>query len=94
MAKVTFKPNRQGTREFLQSNQVRKVVRPRAEAVLREAQQTAAFVDQTGDLRGSLRLESDTTDRAVERVVAVAPYAIFVEAKTGFLNKALRAAKQ
>lgn len=41
----------------------------------------------TGALAASITVEDDTTDRAVKRVVANVPYAMVVEANTGFASR-------
>lgn len=61
-----------------------------AQAVLAAAKAGAPVA--TGAYRDSIHIEQGTTDRAVVRVVASVPYALYVEAKTGNMARALDAA--
>ena len=65
-------------------------LRRRAEAVAARARANAP-VDE-GDFRDSITVQSDTTDRAVARVVSSDPKARVVEARTGVMSAALDAA--
>lgn len=68
-------------------------LRDLAESVLDRARSTAPV--KSGAYRASLRVEDDVVDDAqVARVVADVPYAIYVEADTGTLARALDAAAQ
>lgn len=76
-----------GMEALLKSAGVRAVLRARAEQVASRARSTAPV--ESGEYRDSIRVVSDTTDRAVERVVATADHAAVVEAKTGNLARSL-----
>lgn len=82
-----IKINRRGAAELLKSPEVRALLKERADRVAARARSTAPV--DTGDYRNSIAVESATTDRAVERVVARAPHALIVESKTGNLARAL-----
>jgi hypothetical protein len=82
--------NRRGVDELLNAADVRADLANRADAVEAEAKRIAPV--DTGEYRDSIHRESATTDRAVERVVASAPHAGLVEARTGVLVRALNAA--
>jgi hypothetical protein len=79
--------NHAGMSGLLKSAQVRALLRDKAEAVASRAKSSAPVA--SGEYRDSIKVESATTDRAVERVVATAPHALIVEAKTGNLARAL-----
>jgi len=88
-----FEINSPGVQQLLQSDAVRALIRPAAEAAATAARANVPV--ETGDLQNSIRIQERTTDRAVFDVVAggpSAPYAAVVEARTGFLNRALNAA--
>lgn len=72
---------------LLKSRPIRSTCRTSAEKVAAVARQSAPVA--TGKYRASIHVESATTDRAVERVVADAPHALVVEAKTGNLARAV-----
>lgn len=76
-----------GVAELLRSSEAREVCRPAAESILAQARANAP-VDE-GELAASGHLEDDTTDRAVIRVVFDAPHALPVEARVGYLSRAL-----
>lgn len=88
--KPKVKMDSAGVSELLSSAPIRAVLTPHAEAVLAAAQAGAPVA--SGRYRDSLHIESDTTDRAVERVVASAPHALLVESRTGNLARAMGAA--
>jgi hypothetical protein len=79
--------NHRGMADLLKSEPVRALLRDEAEKVADRARSSAPVA--SGDYKDSIRVESATTDRAVERVVATAPHALVVEAKTGNLARAL-----
>jgi hypothetical protein len=83
--------NSAGVKELLNDPGVREELTRRAEQVLARAQDTAPVV--SGDYADSLRIEQATTDRAVVRVVADSDHAVYVQAATGHLSRALDAAK-
>lgn len=89
MGKVIL--NRRGIGSVLLSRTVRDDLTDRAGRVLSRAQASAPVA--SGAYKASLRIEQDTTDRAVVRVVAGVPYAMVVEADTGNLSRALDAAR-
>lgn len=82
--------NHAGMAALLNSSEVRNALTPFAENVLAAAE--ADPHDDSGDYEASLHIESATTDRAVERVVADVPYAMVVEANFGVLARALDSA--
>lgn len=82
--------NSKAAEDLLKSPEVRAMLRKRAEAVAARARASAP-VGETGDYRDSIGVESATTDRAVERVVARDPKALIIESKTGNLVRALGA---
>lgn len=82
--------NRGGMRELLNDPGVRAELARRMDAVAQAA--TASAPVESGVYRDSIRRQSVTTDRAVERVVADAPHALLVEARTGTLARALNSA--
>ena len=84
---VRIRLNRSEMGKFLKSDQVR----PPLKAIAQEKSSVArasAPVD-SGEYRESINVQSDTTDRAVERVVAHAPHAAVIESRTGNLKRAL-----
>lgn len=85
-----IKLNHPGMAALLKSAEVRAVLMPRAEAVLAAAK--ADPHDDTSDYENSLHIQSDTTDRAVVRVVAGDWKGHILEAKYGILARALDAA--
>lgn len=91
MAKVVtqIKINKRGAAELLKSPEVRALLRPHAERVAARARMTAP--KDTHDYENSIHVESHTTDRAVERVVADDWKANIIESKTGNLVRALGA---
>ena len=80
-----------GVRGLLDDARVRAELARRADAIVAAAHASAPV--QTGAYRASIHRESATTDRAVERVVADAPHALIVEARTGNLARALEAGR-
>lgn len=84
-AKVTL--DSAGMRELLTSGQVRAALTPVAEAVAARARANAPV--DSGEYRDSITVLSDTTDRAVERVVAVDDKSHVIEARTGNLARSL-----
>lgn len=76
-----------GVREVLRSPAVRAALVPYADRAASAAKASAPWAD--GDYAASIHRESTTTDRAVELVVADAPHAVYVEARTGNLARAL-----
>lgn len=91
MAKMRIQLDHAGIGAMLKSAPVRAELTRRAQRALAAAE-TFAPVD-TGAYRASLHIEQDTTDRAVTRVVADDPKAVFVEANTGNLARAIDAAR-
>jgi len=75
---------------LLKSAEIRAELTSHADRVVAAAKASAPVA--TGEYRDSIHRESATTDRAVERVVASAPHARVVEARTGNLARALNAA--
>lgn len=88
MVDVRFKLNSAGMRELLRSVGIRGELRRHAEATAAAARANAPR--ETGAYAASIHVESDTTDRAVERVVADVDHAMIVEAETGNLARSLR----
>jgi hypothetical protein len=86
--RVTLKSS--GVKELLNSRSTRALLTEKAEAVLSAAQASAPV--STGAYKAGLRVQQDTTDRAVARVVGTAPHSHLVEANTGNLARALDAA--
>lgn len=85
-----LKLNSSGMEALLKSAEVRAQLGGPAEAVASAARANAPR--KTGALADSIEVVDDTTDRAVKRVVASAPYALVVESETGFLSRSLDAA--
>lgn len=90
MGKAKVELNSAGVRALLNDGGVRAELARRADAVEAAALASAPVV--TGAYRESIQRVSATTDRAVERVVADAPHALGVEARTGNLARAMNAA--
>jgi len=84
---VFIRTNRSEIARLLRSDQFRPALRQIAEEKADRARSTAPV--DSGEYKGSIDVESDTTDRAAERVVAHARHAAVVEAKTGNLKRAL-----
>lgn len=83
-----IKLNINGLREVLKSPAMQGVLREHAERIADQARATAPV--DTGEYRNSIRAESRVHSRvAVGRVVATAPHALVVEARTGNLARAL-----
>lgn len=87
MPRTRVTVNKSGARALLNDPKVRAMLREQAERVAERARAIAPV--ESGEYRDSITVESATTDRAVERVVAKVPYAGVVEAKTGNLARAL-----
>lgn len=81
-----------GSRELLNSTEVRAELTRRAERVVNAATAEAVGFQVTGAYYRSLGIKQATTDRAVVRVAASVPYGHIVEAKRGILARALDAA--
>lgn len=80
--------NSGGVEALLRSEAVREgALRPVAQAVAGRARAGAPV--ESGEYRNRIEVESATTDRAVERVVARARHSAVVEAKTGNLKRAM-----
>jgi len=88
MAKVKVEIDRQEIGALLKSDQVRAPLHEIAEGFAARARGSAPV--DTGSYKGSISVESDTTDRAVERVVAHDKKATLIESKTGNLKRAVR----
>lgn len=85
---VRVKIDKAGIGALLRAPELRAQLTARMSRVLAAAQ-AGAVVGETGDYSRSFRLESVTTDRAVVRVVNTSDHAMFVEARTGNLARAL-----
>jgi len=85
LARFIFKGS--GVEEILNSRATRALLESPAEAVAARMRANAPVA--TGALAASITIEDDSTDRAVKRVVADVPYAMVVEADTGFASRAL-----
>ena len=90
MVSVRIKISYEGIRDLLNDPGVRADLTRRMGPV--ESAAVAGAPVTSGDYRGSIHIEQATTDRAVVRVVADSDHALFVEAKTGNLARALDAA--
>lgn len=88
MADVRVEINRQQIGALLKSDQVRPPLREIAEKAAARARASAPV--DTGDYKASIGVVSDTTDRAVERVVARDPKASLIESRTSNLKRAVR----
>lgn len=89
MARTRVVMNSAGAREVLTSPGVRELLRQRALAIAARARSTAPY--ESGDYERGIGVESATTDRAVERVVAKDWKSLIIESKTGNLARALGA---
>lgn len=85
-----FRRNSRGYEEILKGAVVRAGLTRRAECVADAARASAPV--ESGGYRDSIRLQQDTTDRAVVRVVADISHGAAVESRTGNLSRALDAA--
>lgn len=85
LAKFIFKGS--GVEEILNSRATRALLESPAEAVAARMRSNAPVL--SGTLAGSIEVIDDTTDRAVKRVVADVPYAMVVEADTGFASRSI-----
>lgn len=90
MGRAEVKLDSRGVRALLNDPGVRAEVGKHADRVLAAAKSSAPV--ESGRYKESIHRVSVTTDRAVERVVADAPHAHLVEARTGNLARALNAA--
>lgn len=90
MARPVIRVDSKGVRELLSDPGVRRHLAGLADQVERAAEASAPVA--SGEYRESIHRVSATTDRAVERVVATAPHAMLVEARTGNLARALGSA--
>lgn len=84
---MPFKLDYAGVGELLKSAAVRAAVTSKADGIA-SAARSSAPVD-SGTYRDSITVEQDTTDRAVARVVANAPYSMIIESKTGNLARSI-----
>jgi hypothetical protein len=94
MANVKIDLDFAGIGEVLTSGGVRSALNDIAEKAAARARSTAP-VGETGEYRGSIRVESDTWRRgpfqyAIERVVADDDKAMAIESRTGNLKRALK----
>lgn len=90
MARVRTKISNRGMAEMLKSDDVRGLLLPYAERVLAAAK--ADPHDDTGAYEDALRIDQDTTDRAVTRIVAGDKKGHILEARYGILARSLDAA--
>jgi len=89
VAKTRVRLDSSAVSAVLSSQKVAAAVHDIAERVAGTARASAPV--DSGWYRDSIDVEDDTTDRAVSRVVASAPHAHLVEARTGNLARALGA---
>lgn len=87
MARPRIVLDHSGMADVLRSDEVRAPLREIAEQTAARAR-SGAPVD-SGEYADKIHVDSVTTDRAVERVVASARHSIVVEARTGNLKRAL-----
>lgn len=87
MAKVKIELDRKGIGDILKSDEVRAPLRDIAEKTATRARSSAPV--DSGEYRDSIDVVSDTTDRAVERVVAHDSKSMIVESRTSNLKRAL-----
>jgi hypothetical protein len=87
VARVRVKLNSRGMRDLLNSSGTRAALHEAGAPILARLKATA-LVD-SGAYRDSLRMEDDTTDRAVVRIGSSLPYAGAVQANTGHLARGL-----
>jgi hypothetical protein len=85
LAKFIFKGS--GVEEILNSSATRALLEGPAEQAASNMRANAPVV--SGDLARSITIEDDNTDRVVKRVVANVPYAMVVEADTGFASRSI-----
>lgn len=90
MARMRFELIDSGMRELLNSAGVRSVLTGPAQNVLSACQSNPPY--ESGEYAAAFKLVSDSTDRAVERVINTAPHAMLVEARTGHMARALGSA--
>lgn len=90
---TSFEPNQDFFDSLLRSAPVAKLVDDAAERTLAAARASAP--EDTQDYKNGLHIEHhDSRYRRVARVVGSDPKTLIVEAKTGNLARALKAAKQ
>jgi hypothetical protein len=87
MAAPRIRLNHSEMGKLLKSDQMRPPLRTEAVKAATRAQMSAPV--DTSEYRNGIVVRPDTTDRAVERVVATAPHSLIVEARTGNLKRAL-----
>jgi len=87
MAKPKVKFNHAEWAKLLKSDQMRPPLTQVAEKMASRARASAPV--DSGDYRDGIRVESATTDRAVERIVAHDYKSSIIEARTGNLKRAL-----
>jgi hypothetical protein len=87
MARTDIRLNHGQMARLLKSDQLRPGLRAVAEKAAARARASAPV--ESGEYRAGIRVVSDTTDRAVERVVATAPHSALIESQTGNLKRAL-----
>lgn len=87
MAGLKIKLNHAEMAKLLKSDQMRPPLKAIAEKTASRARSSAPV--DTGAYRDSIDVESDTTDRAVERVVAHDHKSSLIESRTGNLKRAL-----
>lgn len=85
---MKLKLDRKGMNELLHSEMVKDEIASRAKRIAAQANANAP-VGETGNLSRSHQVVEDETDRARARVVSELPYAITVEANTGYFSRAL-----
>lgn len=90
MAKPKIRLHDRGMQQLLDSDGVSKHMLERARRVADTARATAPVA--SGDYRAGLQAWTAQTDRAVARAGSDVDHAVYVEAKTGNLNRALDAA--
>jgi NADH:ubiquinone oxidoreductase subunit D len=86
MARPRVVLDRSGVRALLRDAGVRAELARHMDRVVTVARANAPV--DTGEYRDSIRRQSVTTDRAVERVVSSDPKALIVESRTGNLVRA------
>lgn len=88
---TTVRLNSRGMKELLASSEVGDFLEEKMLRALSTAQSNAPV--DTGAYRSSLHIERTHTDRVVVRVVSDVDHAMWVEAETGNLARALDAAR-
>lgn len=87
-----FKRSSRGMKQLLNEGFVADELSKRAKRIASAANANAP-VGETGQLSRSHQVVNDRTDRARARVVSNLPYAITIEANTGYLSRSLEAGK-